>query len=430
MIVSDVFSPDPDAWSLEARVAHAALRAALTDEPFAPLLAAAGADIAGADVASLDPDRFAAYCRRQGIIPTVHATVHEAVRRTRGTPQAVLLDDAEHALRSAAHAAAGAALFQSQQLAEILERFAEEDVPVIVLKGLHLDVNAYRGPGRRKDGDHDLLVPHAHIQRAAGILRELGFSMNDGSRDPDDEPGEHHAPPFFRQQDGQPPVMVELHWDLTPSTPTLPLPGAQDWTAAAWQRAEPAVLLGQTVQRLTVEDESVLLALHVARHLTYYDAQVAPRLSMIEDLVRVLRRAPDADARQIKTIAEALGSVPLFGPVRYLSRAALGIDVTLGREKVWPHRHIDRRLVNATRVLQDPGLDRSDYRRRWDQVAAHAALMPRMADWRRVWRRAFRNIPAHATAGQEAVEPMESWLTRSARLSWRLLSGKGAERRG
>jgi hypothetical protein len=102
------------------------------------------------------------------------------------------------------------------------------------------------------------------------------------------------------------------------------------------------------------------------------------------------------------------------------------MDVALGRETVWPHRRIDRHLVDPTRVLQDPGLDRSDYRRRWDQVAAHAALMPRMADWRRVWRRAFRNIPAHATAGQEAVEPMESWLTRSARLSWRLLSGKGA----
>lgn len=415
------FSEIEPVWTPSVAFVHAVLRSVLTDEPVQAVWDRSALPEPYAN-APLDPETVTDYSRRQGVV----ASVYRRLCETEDPPAPVL-----EALRPVAQSGSGTALFQAEQLRAILRAFDREDIPVIVLKGLHLDVNFYGGPGRRKNGDHDLLVRPDRIQDAARVLHEMGFTdpsvRADGDRGASDarevaneEAVPHHAPPLVRREPERPPVMVELHWALSPSSPTLPLHGAVDWTEAAWDRAVSASLLGEPVQQLDLADEVLYLALHLARHLTYYDAQVMPRLSMIEDLARVVSAHPKLKGSLLRKRGEALGPVCIFGPAQFLSQSALGVDLGLPVERAWPNGWLSRWSVSAPRILQNG--ERSSHRRRFDQMMAHAAILKRPRDRRRVWRRGFRQTPAHAPVKVQADGP--STVTRGLQLGWRILAGR------
>lgn len=415
------FSEIEPAWTPSVAYVHAVLRSALTGEPVRavwnpPTLPETYAD------APIDPEAVTAYSRRQGVVASVYRRLCEMDDPPAAVPEA---------LRSVAQSGSGTALLQAEELRAILRAFDREDIPVIVLKGLHLDVNLYGGPGRRKNGDHDLLVRPDRIWDAVRVLNEMGFTdptaragddkaSADAKEAGNEEAVPHHAPPLVRREPGRPPVMVELHWALSPSSPTLPLHGAVDWTEAAWERAGSSSLLDEPVQRMDPADEVLYLALHLARHLTYYDAQVMPRLSMIEDLARVMSAHPKLRGSVLRERGEALGPVFIFGPVEFLARSALGMDLGLSVEDAWPSGWLSRWSVSAPRILQNDR--RSSHRRRLDQMMAHAAILKRPRDRRRVWRRGFRQTPAHAPVQVEAGGP--STVTRGLQLGWRILAGR------
>ena len=60
-------------------------------------------------------------------------------------------------------------------LAEVLEALVEADVPVMVLKGLHLAEQVYVETGLRPIIDLNLLVPTERLRAAKTILMEMGF---------------------------------------------------------------------------------------------------------------------------------------------------------------------------------------------------------------------------------------------------------------
>lgn len=415
------FSEIKPAWTPSVAFVHAALRSALTAEPVRTVWDRSTLPEKYAD-ATVDPDAVAAYSRRQGVVASVYRQICDMESPT---------EPVADALRPVVQSGSGTALFQAQALQEILRAFDHEGIPVMVLKGLHLDVNLYDGPGRRKNGDHDLLVPPDCIHAAAHVLHEMGFAdpsaPADGNSLPPDvakptseEAVPHHAPPLIRRDSKCPPVMVELHWSLSPSSPTLPLHGAVDWTEAVWDRAVPESLLGEPVQRMDPTDEVLYLSLHLTRHLTYYNAQVMPRLSMIEDLARATATHPTLSSSVLRKRGQALGPVCVFSPAEFLSRSTLGIELGLPAEHGWPNGWLSRWSVSAPRILQLGA--RSSHRRRFDQMMAHAGILKRPGDRRRVWRRGFRQTPAHAPAQVEVDGP--SAVTRGLQLGWRILSGR------
>ena len=162
------------------------------------------------------------------------------------------------------------------------------------------------------------------------------------------------------------------------------------------------------------------LSLHLARHLTHYDAQVSPQLSMIEDLARATPMHSKLSRSLLRKRGRALGPVCIFGPADFLTRSALGVNLGLPVEHVWPNGWLSRWSVSAPRILQ---LDaRSPHRSRLDHMMTHAAILKRPDDRRCVWQRGFRQIPAHAPAQVEADD--SSSVARGLKLSWQTLPGR------
>lgn len=70
---------------------------------------------------------------------------------------------------------------------DLLERFADANIPLLFLKGLTLAALAYQNPALKSSIDIDLLIDPADLGAAARILREAGFALTT----PSDSPGDN-----------------------------------------------------------------------------------------------------------------------------------------------------------------------------------------------------------------------------------------------
>ena len=66
-------------------------------------------------------------------------------------------------------------LFLFAEFRKIAEALKARNVPVIVLKGMHLAAAVYGEIGMREMDDIDILVPRDQLQAAANALVEIGF---------------------------------------------------------------------------------------------------------------------------------------------------------------------------------------------------------------------------------------------------------------
>jgi hypothetical protein len=358
--------------SAEVRVALAALRVALDcDDP------AVLRDVLAAPAEPLQAERFVAFCRYHGIVPSVH----RALRRT-DAPRARPL---RRALSPLAEAAAGGSLLQVEALRKILGRFDAAGIEVLPIKGLSLDVRVYGGPGRRKHGDHDLLVPPDRLDDAVRVLRDLGYRSTEPERA---DPAQWldtlaHGPPMVRTADDGPRTVVELHWALAERRPGFPMTDPGGFTERLWDRSRPGELLGHPVRVLTPENEVVYLSLHLVRHLALHGRSLYVRLAMLEDLYRVARAADPLDPATVRERVRALGPIHVLGPVQYLSRRVLGATPIEAPEP-WPTA-IWEPVLSLPVLLSDPArvplsAGRPDYALRLRRILTHALLLCRWSD--------------------------------------------------
>lgn len=399
---------DASQISVEARRVHELLRSSLHGTP----LTTRG------DEAFCD-DRFRAYATRHGVVASVYRAAVDGGNATRREADV---------LHASAREAAAAALFQAQVLADLLDRFAAAGVPVVVLKGIHLDVNYYGGPGRRKDGDHDLLVRPCDLQEAHHILQNAGYSSSapvpsDASTWPEAYPAMHHAPPFVRP--GTPPAIVELHWHVAPSSSTWPVDNVEHLTREMWQRATEATLLGRPVRRLQPEDESVLLALHLVQHLSDHDERLQVRLSMVEDLIRLVCSVPSLDRTVVAQRVQSLGGVDVLGPPEYLAEEVLHTELWPDIAPEWPSHRAARYVLSPPVLLNDPSYLRPRYRTRLERVVAHASVLRRRRDRLALWRRHLFVSAEHARAST-GISSVWAVPVRWGRLAWRLVRDRRA----
>lgn len=407
--------------SAEARLACTALRVALNRGGPERLRSRLEAD--------LDPERVARFCVYHGIVPSVH----RALQTVADHPSVAPL---QQALMPSVQACAATGLHKAQVLENVLREFAEAGIEVIPLKGTGLDVRFYDGPGRRKDGDHDLLVRPAQLSDAVRVLAEMGFQSFASEAPPPaqwpEEFNKHHGPPLVLPAETGPNVPVELHWMLSPSTSRFPLCDPEALTDALWDRSRSGTLLGAPVRWPTPEDEALVLFLHAVRHLTYGPAGLYLRLAMLEDCARFMAEASPLDEEELRERARRVGPIHVLGPLRVVWRHVLGPlpEWLEPREEdsEWPPKW-GRSLLSIPHLLGDDHTAHEQNGRPHIQKLRGALvsllLLRRPADRGRVFRKFFRhslkpNAEDYATIDLPSSLHGLYYPIRFARLGWAL----------
>jgi hypothetical protein len=187
-------------------------------------------------------------------------------------------------------------LAMSAELFRILELLRGAGLECVVVKGPVLSLRAYGNPAARRYADLDLLVRHADIPHAMGILVAAGYE----SRVPVQAiragkiPGEY----FFRRPETN--IIFELHSERTFRYFPLPLPIERYFK-------HQAVLLidGHTVPSLSLEDEIVLLCVHGAKHFW-------ERLIWVSDVAAMVHNHPELDWKLIRKSAAEVGGARML----------------------------------------------------------------------------------------------------------------------
>lgn len=140
---------------------------------------------------------------------------------------------------------------------KVLRSLAENQLPVIALKGLVLAKDIYGDIALRPMHDMDLLLKEKDLVRAGRILLALGYKQ--------DFPAwesmlktYHHLPPFENKNGS----IVELHWNIvTPDSPVaVDLEGL-------WERARLIKVDNVAVRAFSPEDLFLHLCIHACFHL-------------------------------------------------------------------------------------------------------------------------------------------------------------------
>jgi hypothetical protein len=141
---------------------------------------------------------------------------------------------------------------------QVLRALAEQDIPVIPLKGIYLAEKVYGNIGLRTMVDADLLVQRPDLVRALTVLEGLGYHTMSPFNIEYEYTVMHHLPPYSKPGG----IKVELHWTL--ARPVAPFQIAID---QVWQNSRPAMLDGVAVREMAPED----LLLHLCVHAAYID---------------------------------------------------------------------------------------------------------------------------------------------------------------
>jgi hypothetical protein len=176
----------------------------------------------------------------------------------------------------------------------LLDRFAEERIPVLSFKGAVAGAAYYGDPGLRPFNDADLLVRVCQARRAWDLLLQIGYAptipLTPGWRAVDIRSRNERM--FIRK--GRP--VVDLHWNLMPLYYTF-----TPSNDAMWQRAERVTLAGRPIATLGPEDALIFFCLHGAKHSW-------SKLRWVCDVAQLAQARPDLHWEQVLSWAERHGA--------------------------------------------------------------------------------------------------------------------------
>ena len=225
--------------------------------------------------------------RLQALLPLIHANA-----LSKGFLEDLTLDAVEP-LQQASTTAIAANLVHEQWLQIILERLAEKEISVILLKAAAFADNLYRPDNPRTGKDLDLLIAHKDFDTACAILEPIMQPLVIDAHRP-----VTHATLFervFRPKEGFGPT-VELHRSLT--NPDI----FNIEEAALWQRSVPHPRYNdERIRILSPEDTLLHLAVHAFRDLDFCTHNLLDAHEVIcqwkPDFTLLLKRANEWGAR-------------------------------------------------------------------------------------------------------------------------------------
>lgn len=217
----------------------------------------------------------------------------------------------------------------------VLTGLAHQGIPVVELKGTGLARRLYGSPAAREVADVDLLVAEADLPGAERWLVAAGWERDERARSAREARRRHHHW-MFRHEGRALPVVLELHWNLSPPS-RFQLAPADIWSHI---REAPG---GEW--RLAPELELVGLALHLFQH------NFAP-LCRVIDLANFVRiTAAHLDDARLETLCTNRTRRRLITLAVLVATEALARPLPALFE-----RWADRRIRLASRVLSPPAL--------------------------------------------------------------------------
>jgi len=243
-------------------------------------LGADGASGTAARVHALSPtawEEILALALSHGVAPLLHRSLQA------GGGLAALPEPLRARLDEERRATAFANLRRCAAFRDIAHAFAQRDIPLMALKGLHLAELVYRDISLRPMDDVDILVPRAELGNAVATLQHMDYGPEeDMSGAAVARIDTSHAVALEHRGQG---AMIELHWTL----------GERDYgyespVAEIWRTAAPGRLADAEVQLMSPE----FLLLHVCAHLACNHTFLLG-LRALCDVAEIVRACPALD---------------------------------------------------------------------------------------------------------------------------------------
>lgn len=177
--------------------------------------------------------------------------------KSRNIPTELIPVDAKNRLREAYRyfATRNTSLFFDAL--KVLKSLADNQLPVIALKGLSLAKNIYGDIALRPMNDIDLLVKEEDLVRAGRILLTLGYKPSFPAWESTLKTFRHL--PHFMNKRG---AIIELHWNIV--APDSPIKVDLD---GLWERARLIKVDNVEVRAFSPEDLFLHLCIHACGHL-------------------------------------------------------------------------------------------------------------------------------------------------------------------
>ena len=274
-------------------------------------------------------------CESHRIAPLLLSQLDENGR------DACVPDSAAGELRSLAVLGVALATRLRAALREILFGLDREGASVIVLKGAALVALVYDDPSLRPSEDIDLLCTEEDFERVSRVLLSQGYH---GEDDPTLPRRHSHEETYFERHFFSPDglVHVELHVD------SIKLGVKPRHSELLWQKALQIDVEGAPALALSVDDQVVMLSVHLHRH-------GFSRLIWFKDIDLIIRRHRDElDWETILAAAEAEGAGSslwltfrfldqIFGtpvPAWVVKRLRPNPFIRWAFSRIWPEREV------------------------------------------------------------------------------------------
>ena len=147
-------------------------------------------------------------------------------------------------------------IIRQQQVADILQRFAEKRIDVVPLKGTWLSEKIYNEPSQRCMVDVDLLVRKQDIGQAHLVLTGMGYSTKRNLRDNKYICDDSYYHPAYK-------IFIELHWNVASEMiEDTPIPEIEK----VWDNTKKGIILEQPIHEFQLEDQLSHLVQHILHH--------------------------------------------------------------------------------------------------------------------------------------------------------------------
>lgn len=154
-----------------------------------------------------DWDRFEEVLFRSRLVPLISVTVSRCEELALSLPeslrQGLLVEEERAAVRS---------LLKGHELGQILDRFRDCGIHLIILKGIPFAERYFGDPAFRDVRDLDLLIQPEQLCSAERILRSLGYSIFEVVHSREHYRRHHYHVVYVRKS--RTVDVVELHWNL------------------------------------------------------------------------------------------------------------------------------------------------------------------------------------------------------------------------
>lgn len=206
-------------------------------------------------------------------------------------------------------------LLQTRVLLQVLSRLSSHGIRAIPFKGPVLAQVAYGNLSLRYSRDLDILVRREDVQAACELLPSLGYRLQYDL--PQNEVWRAGQLAFVGE------TVVELHWDIAPTSFSFPLEPER-----LWGHLRPMPFCGSEILALSPEDHLLLLCIHGAKHRW-------ERLAWICDIGCLIRARPELDWADALQQARASGLERMFLLGLSLAAYLLGEEIPAGlRESI------------------------------------------------------------------------------------------------